>query len=187
MELSNVLSLIGLLLSVVGIVIGTSVAIWIHRRESEERRKSDAAAVERATQLERQRQQEERERQARETRRLKHQEDYKAAAKALDQLEEAFYQVEINGLLTDADMKQRQVRENVDLIDKLSQRIASLAVPFAAVSALGHDAWMRGLSDRTASEVREEIWNGIQQYEAAKRALKAIGAARAALDKEWEA
>jgi hypothetical protein len=184
-----------------GAIAGVSAALWVFRKEREERR----VAVERQQALEEQhrvdaakqaadaserddkRATAEAERDARAIRRLKHTDDYREAAALLERLKDIAYKVEIRGLLTrtaagDCGLNTMQ-REFEKLGDRLPQLMPSL---FHA----GHIAWAlnsRAVSDDVDSAMLRAIRDGAEQVVVAHNAAEEIAECRRALDKEWEA
>jgi hypothetical protein len=89
----------------IGSIAGIGAVLWIHLRDRKERegaretaREEELAAEKRREKAEQERRQSEEERRARDVRRARHQDDYRATVSALERLKEIAYNIEIGEL-----------------------------------------------------------------------------------------
>jgi len=184
-----------------GAIAGVTAALWVFRKEREERR----VAVERqqalgeqhrveaakqaadASERDDKRAKAEAERDARAIRRLKHTDDYREAAALLERLKDITYKIEIGGLLTRTAAEDCGLNTMQQEFEKLGDRLPQLMHPLFRA---GHIAW--GLSTRAVSDAVDKamlraIRDGAEQVVVAHDAAEGIAELRRALDKEWEA
>lgn len=193
-------TILSLGLSLIGSAAGVWAAIWVYRRERVERQNAAEAARkenERAAQerekaaQEAQRQEEKRrkaedERHARDVRRAKHQDDYRAAAALLEKLEDEAYKIQIGGLITESQARETGSNRLQDQLEKLGSRLPALEYELIMAGHTAHEIFFHAISDDIDPAVERAIWQGIAQYLGSQQAEACVEEAMATLNKEWE-
>ncbi|MEH1030039.1 hypothetical protein V6W11_20045 [Micromonospora profundi] len=153
---------------------------------------------------------EERERELRASRRERHREDYNLASEALLMLEKAFRKptrndAHIGRLLAEADMEEFHVVQAEEMLDRVGANVVGLKESLMILSSIANtfrynyidkDAVIKGKiqTEEALRElhgpsdeaiIAEQVFRGIIQREVAFTGLKAIAAARAAIEREW--
>ena len=173
---------------------GVGAALWIFRHERAENRKLQATQseqVERAQTAQRQQhdkdQAEQADLRARDIRRAKYQEDYRAIGSLLEQSGAAGYRVRISGPWLRGEAAESGVLDLQDELERYADRVPTLQLPLLM---LGHAIWQISsnvVPDGTDRALVEIVTAVTRQHAVIQDIDEAVKRAKAALDSEWEA
>jgi hypothetical protein len=187
-------------LGLIGSAAGVGAAIWVYRRERAERqragevarkeaataRQQQEKAAQDALRQEEQRRRVEDERRARDIRRAKHQDDYRATSAALERLKDIADRIQISGLMTSSESRETGADRLQDELERLSSKLPAIEYELYMAGHTCHEISFHALSDDVDPAIRRAIWLGINQYLGAQHAEARAQEAIAALNKEWE-
>ena len=197
-----------LIIGVLGVIATIIVAAMVYRLERKDRKKEVAQirASEKASEKTKQLQIEERDK--RDLRRMQHQDDYQAAKRALNILDNLFEKGQ-DALLTSEELEAQGLEQILEEIAAISKRVSALTTTLTSVYMVGSNlsiysfpepwqfasAFRKQPSESNSepdfdfSEVgdlmRDCIFKGIAQVKASNEGAHAVKAARDAIAREW--